>query len=90
MTWRGNGRGDENLQYLRMLDAENPLMTERPFRAPDMRITPASLVGGGMRPETRRDFSGTSGVLFLDELRNIQDSVWRRCASPWRRKQQSW
>ncbi len=68
MTWEETVEVTKIYSICGMLDAENPLMTERPFRAPDMRITPASLVGGGMRPKPGEISLAHLGVLFLDEL----------------------
>ena len=51
-----------------MLDEEKPVITRRPFRAPDTKITPAALTGGGRIPKPGEVSLAHLGVLFLDEL----------------------
>ena len=51
-----------------LIDEEQPLITARPFRTPDTKITPAALVGGGARPKPGEATLAHLGVLFLDEL----------------------
>ena len=51
-----------------MLDEEEPMIRRRPFRAPDTRVTPAALTGGGTRPKPGEVSLAHLGVLFLDEL----------------------
>ncbi len=51
-----------------LIDEDQPLITERPFRTPDTKITPAALVGGGNRPKPGEVTLAHLGVLFLDEL----------------------
>ncbi|MEG1585156.1 MAG: ATP-binding protein, partial [Anaerovorax sp.] len=50
------------------LSQENPMILERPFRAPHHTITAAALIGGGRRPKPGEVSLAHSGVLFLDEL----------------------
>lgn len=50
------------------LSKENPLITQRQYRAPHHTITPISLIGGGKTPQPGEISLAHYGVLFLDEL----------------------
>lgn len=50
------------------LPKENPLITQRQYRAPHHTITPISLIGGGKTPKPGEISLAHYGVLFLDEL----------------------
>lgn len=51
-----------------MLNAEEPLITQRPFQSPHHTISNAALVGGGAKIRPGAISLSHRGVLFLDEL----------------------
>ena len=51
-----------------LLDEDQPLISKRPFRAPDHTISPPALIGGGHRVKAGEVSLAHNGVLFLDEL----------------------
>lgn len=60
---------------LGMLDQENPLIRERPFRNVHHTATKTALTGGGITPMPGEISLAHGGVLFLDELPEFQKSV---------------
>jgi magnesium chelatase family protein len=67
-----------------VLDAEQGLVTHRPFRSPHHTISDAGLIGGGMIPRPGEVSLAHNGLLFLDELPEFPRMCWKFCGSPWR------
>ena len=58
-----------------LLQHENALVTERPFRAPHHTITDAGMVGGGVQTRPGELSLAHNGLLFLDELPEFKKHV---------------
>jgi len=72
---------DEALETTRIhsiagiIDDNNPIVIQRPFRSPHHTISDAGLAGGGPRPEPGEASLAHNGVLFLDELPEFKKNV---------------
>ena len=65
----------EIYSILGMTSREQPMLTQRPFRAPHHTISAVGMAGGGTNPRPGEISLAHNGVLFLDELPEFQKDV---------------
>ena len=68
MTWQESLAVTQIYSVLGQLSPDEPLITQRPFRAPHHTISNMGLTGGGVNPKPGEISMAHKGVLFLDEL----------------------
>ena len=82
LTW------NESLEVTRiysvsgLVDPNNPVKRQRPFRTPHHTISAPALIGGGKRPMPGEVSLADRGILFLDELPEFQKSSLEALRQP--------
>ena len=72
MTWNESLEVTQLYSVMGMLDPDEPLIQQRPFRAPHHTVSSAGLASGGTNPKPGEISMAHKGVLFLDELPEFQ------------------
>ncbi len=70
-----------------MLSEDEPLIKKRPFRAPHYTISAQALTGGGIKPKPGEISLATGGILFLDELAEMNSATLETLRQPLEERQ---
>lgn len=65
-----------------ILPPNQPLITQRPFRAPHHTVTIAAMIGGGKKPKPGEVSLSNHGCMFLDEITELPKNVLESLRQP--------